>query len=102
MNKSLKNILQRTTNYTKSNWHLMLYLTLWAHRTSIKTTIGFSPFQLIYGIEEILYIECQILSLKLEVHLFPDTSPLEELLLYLKQLDEKHCDEALANEAHKK
>jgi hypothetical protein len=31
----------------------------------------------------------------------PDTSPLEEHLLYLEQLDEKHRDGALANEAHK-
>jgi hypothetical protein len=37
----------------------------------------------------------------LEVHLFPYTSSLEEHLLYLKQLDEKQCDVALANEAHK-
>ena len=36
------------------------------------------------------------------VDLFPDTSPLEERLLYIKQLDEKRCDAALANEAHKK
>jgi hypothetical protein len=37
----------------------------------------------------------------LAVDLFPDTSPLEERLLYLKQMDEKHRDAALANEAHK-
>ena len=32
----------------------------------------------------------------------PDTSPLEERLLYIEQLDEKCRDVALANEAHKK
>jgi hypothetical protein len=31
----------------------------------------------------------------------PDTSLLEELLLYLEWLNEKHRDAALANEAHK-
>jgi hypothetical protein len=62
----------------------------------------FSPFQLVYGMEAVLPIECHIPSLKLAVQLFPDTSPLEENLLYLKQLDEKRCDVALANETHKK
>jgi hypothetical protein len=37
----------------------------------------------------------------LAVDLFPDTSLLEERLLYLKQLNEQCRDAALANEAHK-
>jgi hypothetical protein len=36
----------------------------------------------------------------LVVQLLPDTSPLEERLLYLEQLNEKHHDATLANEAH--
>jgi hypothetical protein len=79
----------------------MLYLTLWAYRTSIKTVTGFSPFQLVYGLEAVLHIECQISSLKLVVQLLPDTSPLEEWLLYLERLNEQHRDAALANESHK-
>ena len=35
------------------------------------------------------------------VQLFPDTSLLEECLLYLEQLNEQHHDLALANKAHK-
>jgi hypothetical protein len=54
----------------------------------VNTAIGFSPFQLVYGLEAALPIECQIPSLKLEIHLLPDTSPLEERLLYLEQLNE--------------
>ena len=80
----------------------MLYSALWDYRTSVKTTTSFSPFQLVYGLEAVLPIECQITSLKLAVQLFPDTSPLEERLLYLEQLDEQCHDVALANEAHKK
>ena len=79
----------------------MLYSTLWAYRTSVKTATGFSPFQLIYGLEAVLPIECQIPSLKLAVQLLLDTSSLEEHLLYLNQLDEQHWDASLANEAHK-
>jgi hypothetical protein len=75
----------------------MLYSALWDYQMSVKTTTNFSPFQLIYGLEAVLPIECQIPSLKLVVQLLPDTSPLEDRLLYL----EKCCDAALANEAHK-
>jgi hypothetical protein len=62
----------------------------------------FSPFQLVYGLEEVLPIECHIPYLKLVVELFPDTSSLEEHLLYIEHLDEKHRDAASANEAHNK
>jgi hypothetical protein len=67
----------------------------------VKTVTHFSPFQLIYGLEVVFPIECQITSLKLVVQLLPDTSPLEERLLYLERLNEQRRDAALANEAHK-
>jgi hypothetical protein len=79
----------------------MLYSALWAYRTSVKTGTGFSPFQLVYRLEAVLPIECQISSLKLAVQLLPDTFPLEERLVYLEQLNEQRRDAALANEAHK-
>jgi hypothetical protein len=101
VNKSLKTILQRTINTAKSNWNLMLYLALWAYRTSVKTATSFSPFQVVYGLEAVLPIECQIPSLKLAIRLLLDTSPLEERLLYLERLNEQRCDAALANETHK-
>lgn len=66
----------------------MLYSALWAYRTFLKTTTGFSPFQLVYELEAVLPIEFQIPSLNLVVELLMDTSLLEERLLYLKQLDE--------------
>jgi hypothetical protein len=66
----------------------MLYSALWAYQMFVKVAAGFSPFQLVYGLEVVLPIECQISSLKLAVQLLPDTSPLEERLLYLEQLNE--------------
>jgi hypothetical protein len=79
----------------------MLYSVLWAYRTSIETATGFSPFQLVYELEAVLPIECHISYLKLVVELLPDISPLEERLLYLKQLDEQRRDAAFTDEAHK-
>jgi hypothetical protein len=57
VNKYLKTILQRMINSAMSNWHLMLYLALWAYRTSVRIAISFSPFQLVYGMEAVLPIE---------------------------------------------
>ena len=69
--------------------------------TTAKTSTDFTPFQLVYGIEATLPIECDIASLKLVVELFPNTTIDEERFLYLDKHDETRHNDALANEAHK-
>lgn len=96
INKSLKTILKRTVNMSKSNWHLMLYPT-----TSVKTATCFSPFQFVHGVV-VFPIECNIPSLKIAIKLLPYTTELEECLIYSENLDEQCRDAAIANEAHKK
>ena len=73
-NKSLKYILQRIMTRSKTNWHIMLYPALWGYITAVKTTTGFSPYQLVHGVESVLPVECKIPSLKIDVELLPDTS----------------------------
>jgi hypothetical protein len=102
VNKSLKTILQKPVSQSKSDWHLMLYPALWAYRTSVKTSIGFSPFQLVYGMDSILLIEYEIPSLKLVIELLLDTSDLEECLMNLERLDEQHRDASMTIEANKR
>ena len=80
----------------------MLYPALWAYRTAVKTTTGFSPYQLVHGVESVLSVECKIPSLKLAIELLPDTSALEERLVHLEQLDEKHRDALVALEVNKR
>ena len=70
----------------KSNWHLQLFSTLWAYRTTVKNSTGFTHFQLVYRMEANLLIECEIPSLKLVVELFPNTTIYEEIFLYLNKL----------------
>ena len=80
----------------------MLFSALWAYRTLAKTSTGFTPFQLVYGLEAILRIECEIPSLQLAIELLPTTSEEEKCFLYLSQLDENRCTTALATETHAK
>jgi hypothetical protein len=67
INKVLKTMIQCMVGENKTSWHLQLFSSLWAYRTSVKTSTGFTPFQLVYGIEVVLLIECEIPSLKLKV-----------------------------------
>ena len=99
MNKVLVTMLQHTIGIHKYNWHLMLFSDLWAYRTSVKNAIGFTHFQLVYGLEATLPIECEIPSLKLAVELLPNTFPEEERLIYLERLDETRRFSALVIEA---
>jgi hypothetical protein len=74
INKVLKTMIQCMVGENKTSWHLQLFSTLWAYHTSVKTSTGFTPFQLVYGIEAVLPIECEIPSLKLKIELLPHTS----------------------------
>jgi hypothetical protein len=74
INKVLKTHDPTHGGENKTSWHLQLFSALWAYRTSAKTSTGFTPFQLVYGIEAVLPIECEIPSLKLKVELLPHTS----------------------------
>lgn len=102
VNKSLKTILQRTINASKSNRNLMLYLALWVYRILVTTATGFSPFQLIHGVEAMLSIECEIPSLKIVIELLPNMTELEAHLVHLEHLDEQRQNVATTNETHKK
>ena len=102
INKVLKTMLCQMVEDHKSNWNQTLFSTLWAYRTSVKTGTSFTLFPLVYGLEAILPIQCQIPSLKLAVKLLLDTSTGEEIFLYLNNLYETRRDVALVNETHKK
>ena len=95
-------MLQRMIGVRKGNRHLILYSSLWAYRTSVRNATAFTHFQLVYGLEAILPIQCEISSLKLTIDLLPDTLEEEVYLLNLIHLDETHREAQLANEAHKR
>jgi hypothetical protein len=83
INKVIITMLRRMIGIHKTSWHMMLFSSLWAYRTSVKSATRFTSFRLVYGVEAILPIENEIPSLKLAVKLLPNTSVEEERLLYL-------------------
>ena len=48
-----------------------------------------------------MLVECKIPSLKIVIHVLPDTTKLEECLLHLENLDERCRDASPTNEARK-
>ena len=48
-NREIKSILKKTTNSSIKDWSRKLDDALWANRIAFKTSIGMSPFRLIYG-----------------------------------------------------
>jgi transposase InsO family protein len=48
-NKQIKNILQKMVDEMGTAWKDLLPDALWAYRMSYKTSLGMSPYQLVYG-----------------------------------------------------
>ncbi|KGN50849.2 hypothetical protein Csa_018384, partial [Cucumis sativus] len=62
-NKNIKKIIEKMT-VTYKDWHEMLPFALHCYRTSVRTSIGATPFSLVYGMEAVLPIEVEVLSLR--------------------------------------
>lgn len=63
-NKNIKKIVQKMVQ-TYKDWHEMLPFTLHVYRMLVHISTGPTPFSLVYGMDVILPIEVEILSLRI-------------------------------------
>ncbi|RDX92193.1 hypothetical protein CR513_25706, partial [Mucuna pruriens] len=88
-NKNIKKIVQKMV-VTYKDWHEMLPYTLHGYRTSVRTSMGPTPYSLVYGMEVVLPIEVEISSLRVlaEVKL-EDAKWIQNQLDQLNLIEEK-------------
>ena len=63
-NKNIQKIIQKMT-VSYQDWHKMLPFALHGYQTFIRTSIGATPFSLVYGMEVVLPFEVEIPSLRI-------------------------------------
>ena len=50
---------------TSRDWSKKLHFVLWAYQTSFHTSIGTTPYSLVYGMETVLLVEIEVGSLRI-------------------------------------
>ncbi|XP_030941711.1 uncharacterized protein LOC115966668 [Quercus lobata] len=89
-NKTLGSLLKKVVSKTKRDWHERIREALWAYQTTFRTPTHGTPYSLVYGVEAILPLECQIPSLWIAIQEGLTEEENAKLRLQkLKALDEK-------------
>jgi len=88
-NKNIKKILRRMVQGTRQ-WHEKLPFALLGYRTTVRTSIGATPYLLVYGTEAVIPAEVEIPSLRIIVEAeIEDTEWVKTRLEQLTLIDEK-------------
>ena len=64
VNGTISKIIAKQVCDKPKDWDKHLSAAMWAYRTSFKTSLGFTPFHLVYGQEALLPIEVELASLR--------------------------------------
>ncbi|XP_077221658.1 uncharacterized protein LOC143855424 [Tasmannia lanceolata] len=70
-NKNIEVIISKMAETYKDYSNKLLYA-LWAYTTSIRSSIGLTPYSLVYGMEAVLPVELRIPSLRRVLRSFPE------------------------------
>ncbi|XP_071924847.1 uncharacterized protein [Coffea arabica] len=92
-NKTLCNLLKKVVNKSRRDWHLRIGEALWAYRTTFRTPTQATPYALVYGVEAVLPLECQIPSLRIAIQEgLSEEDNVRLRLEELEALDEKRLE----------
>ena len=87
-NKVLCATLTKVVEGNRGSCKHKLLIVLWAYRTAYKTSMGSTPFELVYGLNAVLPIEFLMPTLRTVAVLHWDGHALSHRLSELKNLDE--------------
>ncbi|XP_061348290.1 uncharacterized protein LOC133293702 [Gastrolobium bilobum] len=88
-NREVKRILEKVVNPSRKDWSLKLDDSLWAYRTTYRTSLGCSPYKLIFGKNYHLPLELKYKAYWATTQLKVDaTASGENRLLQLNEMDE--------------
>ncbi|XP_074288350.1 uncharacterized protein LOC141613507 [Silene latifolia] len=92
-NKTLCNLVKKMVSKSKRDWHKRLGEALWAYHTMYRTPTQSTPYALVYGVEAVLPLELEILSIPMAIQMGLAEAENENLrLAELEALDEKRLD----------
>ena len=92
-NKNIKKILSKMIK-THRDWANKLPFALWGYRTIVRTSMGATPFSLVYGTEAVLSIEVEMKSLRVIVEAdLTEAKWVEQRLAQLNLIDSKRLKE---------
>ena len=101
-NKNIKKILRRMVQGTRQ-WHEKLPFALLGYRTTVRTSIGATPYLLVYGTEVVIPAEVKIPSLRIIVEAeIEDTEWVKTRLEQLALIDEKRLRVVCFGQLYKK
>ena len=87
-NKTITTTLTKVVEGNRTDWENKLHSVLWAYRTAYKTSIGTTPFNLVYGLNAILPIEFLIPTLRVAKELKWTGHEFSDRIDELEKLDE--------------
>ena len=88
-NRALEGILKKVVSNNRKDWVDRLVEATWSYNTTWNTTIGFTPYELLYGKNALLSIEFEFNTLRMVAQLDLDLDHAQkERLLQLNGLDE--------------
>ena len=82
-------ILAKDAALQVHKWDKRIHAALWAYRATSKSAIGYSPFQLAYGIDPVLPIEFDIPTVRvMKNERMDESDSVKERLVHLHLLEE--------------